>query len=141
MNKVLFEEILKTKTKIIDTLDLHYINFYQQWSGVLDPENVGRALKQWLKSIKYDSPYIVAGKNYGSFDLGFLEKLPSFENHVKLPHRHLDPGSWFVDVKDVRIPDLAECKKRAKLPEKVNHRALDDARDVVLLTRQYYGIK
>jgi len=140
MNKRLFEEVLYAKPKIMDMLDLHNINFYKQWFGVLDPYNVGRVLKLWLKAIQYEPPYIVAGKNYGSFDLGFLERLPNFTKDIRLPHRHLDPGSWFVTLEDVRIPDLKECKKRAKLPENIAHRALDDARDIVLLTRHHYGI-
>jgi DNA polymerase III epsilon subunit-like protein len=141
MNQKLFEEILNAKTKIMDTLDLHQINFYKQWFGVLDSESVGYAVSRWLKAINYEAPYIVAGKNYGSFDLGFLERLPHFTEKVKLPHRHLDPGSWFVTLEDIRIPDLKECKKRAKLPENIAHRALDDARDVILLTRHHYNIK
>ena len=80
-----------------------------------------------------------AGKNFGSFDLQFLNRMPYFQYHKILHYRTLDPAMFFIDFKNNdRIPSLSECKSLANLNNIVTHRALDDAWDVITLFRTRY---
>lgn len=88
------------------------------------------------------TPYIrinVAGKNFGTFDKLFLEKLPWWQKLIKVRHKILDPGVLFVDWdNDDQIPGLDICKERANIDGVVTHNALDDAWDVIELLRKHY---
>jgi oligoribonuclease (3'-5' exoribonuclease) len=106
---------------------------------ILDPNEVTSHFTSWLYKNGID-PYVektvVAGKNFAAFDKPFLEDLPTWESEVNMKHRIIDPGSMFyVPGVDDGPPDTAECLRRAKLPPVVNHKALDDAFDVVRLIR------
>jgi len=80
-----------------------------------------------------------AGKNFGTFDLKFLERLPRWKQLIKVRQRILDPSILYVDwKKDESLPGLGLCKKRANLPEEVAHDAVEDAKDVILLLRKEY---
>ena len=82
----------------------------------------------------------VAGKNFGTFDLKFLEKLPRWKQYIRVRQRILDPSILYVDWKeDSSLPGLGTCKKRANLPEEVAHDAVEDAIDVILLLRKEYN--
>ena len=79
----------------------------------------------------------VAGKNFGTFDKLFLEKLPRWKQLVKVRSRIIDPAVMFTDWEtDDAPPGLSECKKRAGLPQHVSHDAVEDAWDVVELIRK-----
>lgn len=82
----------------------------------------------------------VAGKNFGSFDRLFLERLPNWTSLIKIHHRYLDPVTLFIDWKNDTIPpSLKECKERSIVANKdVEHNALDDAWDIILLLRTQY---
>lgn len=81
----------------------------------------------------------VAGKNYGTFDKLFLEKLPWWQKLIKIRHKIADPGILYVDWdKDDQIPGMDLCKQRAGISGVVTHNALDDAWDVVQLLRKNY---
>jgi hypothetical protein len=81
-----------------------------------------------------------AGKNFGTFDKLFLEKLPRWKQVFRIRQRILDPSVLFVDWKnDESLPGLSDCKKRAGLSEVVTHNALEDAWDVVELFRKKYN--
>jgi hypothetical protein len=87
-------------------------------------------------------PYVMnaAGKNFASFDIKFLERLPRWKQVFKVRSRILDPGVLFVDWKnDEAVPGMSECKKRANLPELVTHHAVEDALDVIMLLRTKYS--
>jgi hypothetical protein len=87
-------------------------------------------------------PYVInaAGKNFASFDIKFLERLPRWKQVFKVRSRILDPGVLFVDWKnDDAVPGMSECKKRANLPELVTHHAVEDAIDVIMLLRTTYA--
>jgi len=105
---------------------------------VLTPDVVARRFYAWLEHSGLNprlNKVVVAGKNFAAFDKPFLEDLP-FWHEVKIGHRIIDPGNMFyVPGVDDGPPDTAECLRRAKLPPIVNHKALDDAFDVVRLTR------
>lgn len=81
-----------------------------------------------------------AGKNFGTFDLKFLEKLPRWKQLVRVRQRILDPSILYTNWKeDDSLPGLGLCKRRANLPEEVAHDAIEDALDVILLLRREYN--
>lgn len=81
----------------------------------------------------------VAGKNFGTFDLKFLENLPRWKQLIKVRQRIIDPGvlfvNWFVDSS---LPSLGQCKERAGFENHVAHDALEDCKDIVMLLRKKY---
>ena len=80
-----------------------------------------------------------AGKNFGTFDKLFLEKLPRWKQVFRIRQRILDPSVLFVDWKnDESLPSLTVCKDRAGLHGLVTHDALEDAWDVVEVLRKFY---
>ena len=81
----------------------------------------------------------VAGKNFGTFDKVFLQKLPRWKQLIKMRNRILDPAILFVDWKsDEALPGLGLCKERSKIEGVVTHNALEDAIDVVSVLRTKY---
>ena len=81
----------------------------------------------------------VAGKNFGTFDKIFLERLPRWKQLIKMRNRILDPAILFVDWKsDEALPGLKLCKERSKIEGEVTHNALEDAIDVVSVLRTKY---
>lgn len=95
----------------------------------------------------YPSPYEgmsithlnVAGKNFGTFDKLFLEKIPLWNLLFKIRHRIIDPSILFVDWNsDSSLPQLSRCKERAGIKGEVTHNALEDAWDVIQLLRTKY---
>lgn len=79
-----------------------------------------------------------AGKNFGSFDKGFLD---SEQWPAMFRHRAFDPTALYFDpTKDDALPELAACKARA-IEERceyfaeaaVAHAALADAMDIAKL--------
>jgi oligoribonuclease (3'-5' exoribonuclease) len=94
------------------------------------PATLGHEFRCWLREHGVSGRVFVAGKNFSSFDLQFLKKLPGFKGLFH--HRTLDPVMLYFDPKmDEELPDLATCKARAGLPATVAHTALEDALDVV----------
>lgn len=80
-----------------------------------------------------------AGKNFGTFDKIFLEKLPRWQQVIRIRQRLLDPSILFVDwVKDAEVPGLGKCKERAGFDKVVTHNAVEDAWDVIELLRKAY---
>ncbi|WP_460444347.1 hypothetical protein, partial [Amycolatopsis magusensis] len=47
---------------------------------------------------------VAAGKNFSTFDRVFLEKLPSWREHIKIFQRVLDPTLYYVDFKNDQKP-------------------------------------
>jgi oligoribonuclease len=81
----------------------------------------------------------VAGKNFGTFDKVFLQKLPRWKQLIKMRNRILDPAILFVDWKsDDALPGLTLCKERSNVEGIVTHNALEDAIDVVAVLRTKY---
>jgi hypothetical protein len=81
----------------------------------------------------------VAGKNFGTFDKVFLQKLPRWKQLIKMRSRILDPAILFVDWKsDDALPGLSLCKERSNVEGIVTHNALEDAIDVVAVLRTKY---
>ena len=67
-----------------------------------------------------------AGRNIGSFDIQFLNKIPGW-NEIRHAHRYLDIGNLYVQPSDDIIPDLQECLNRADFTMNIKHTAYDDA--------------
>ena len=81
----------------------------------------------------------VAGKNFGTFDKLFLERLPRWKQAIRIRQRIIDPSILFIDWKnDDAIPSLNTCKQRANLEGIVTHNAIEDAWDVIQLLRTQY---
>lgn len=81
----------------------------------------------------------VAGKNFGTFDKVFLERLPRWQQVIRIKQRIIDPGVLFIDWEnDTQIPGLDTCKMRAGIEGEVTHDALEDAWDIVQLLRKFY---
>lgn len=125
MNKEIFDE-LKEPSKSKEFIISH--------------KYLGEYIDLFLKTNNVSLPVTVCGKNFGSFDLLFLKKIKDF-NPDWFHHRNLDIGTLFFQIdKDDCLPSLSECKKRAGLPDKVSHRALDDANDIIDLITIYYDL-
>jgi DNA polymerase III alpha subunit (gram-positive type) len=119
--------------------DFLFLNgFGYDTSGTTVRINDGRTLPIFggqTKSITIN----VAGKNFGTFDKLFLQKLPWWNKLIKVRQRVLDPAILYVDWNnDNSLPSLNECKERAKIEGVVTHDALDDAWDVVKVLRKFY---
>lgn len=81
----------------------------------------------------------VAGKNFGTFDKLFLEKLPRWKQVFKVRQRIIDPTILFTNWnEDDQLPNLTTCKSRANTGGEVTHDAIDDAWDVIQLLRTQY---
>jgi hypothetical protein len=106
---------------------------------ILRPNNVTGHFVRWLLTNCLDprrEKILIAGKNFGAFDKVFLEALYSWKKEVNMKHRFIDPGNmYYIPGVDDGPPSTEECLKRAGLPPVVQHRALDDALDVIRLIR------
>lgn len=92
-----------------------------------------------LKSNIAKSHLTIAGKNFGTFDKLFIEKLPRWQQVFKIRQRIIDPTILFTDwTNDEALPNLTTCKERAKTGGEVTHDAIDDAFDVIELMRTQY---
>lgn len=81
----------------------------------------------------------VAGKNFGTFDKPFLERLLWWQRLIRIRQRIIDPAILYVDwVNDETLPSLNECKERANINGLVTHDCLEDAWDVILTLRNKY---
>jgi DNA polymerase III epsilon subunit-like protein len=92
-----------------------------------------------LEIYSYDFSINVAGKNYASFDGKFLEKISGWKELVKIERRIIDPSVLYMDwTKDLHLPSLDECLKRAGIEKTVTHTAVEDAWDVIQVLRKKY---
>ena len=87
--------------------------------------------------------YTATGKNLAGFDFPFLDNLaPEYSDQFRFHfhHRILDVGSVYYDpYRDKnKLPNLQNCIDRAGIEKTVSHTALGDAKDVLLLLREYY---
>ncbi|MHC4297959.1 MAG: 3'-5' exonuclease [Planctomycetota bacterium] len=110
---------------------------------IVEPDCVGGIFQEWLgqNGIFPHARHITpAGKNFSSFDLQFLNKLPDWEECVPTQHRAADPGNLYWDPRiDLNgLPDTLTCMKRAGLQGEVAHTATEDAMIVVKLIRNWF---
>jgi len=112
----------------------------------LKPKEVAKRFQEWLKENKIpDNDRItVAGKNFGSFDLQFLKRLPESDLLIsRIRHRNIDPAIfyWNPEIDGSKLPDLKTCLERAGIESTVRHEAVDDARQVIKLIRHHFLLK
>lgn len=141
MNKDLIEAMVYYQTadedERIDLERLKGMKFYEK-------DQIVEAFYKFLleNGIEPDGDKVhitAAGKNFATFDLKFLERLPRWKQWIRVRQRIIDPSLLYTDWKaDDSLPGLGLCKLRAGLPEEVAHDAVEDARDVILLLRKEY---
>lgn len=112
----------------------------------LEEGDVAKELHKFLMR-NYESPTStkayalinVAGKNFGSFDLQFLKRLPWWQKLIRVRQRIIDPAilccKW---DEDDALPGLNTCKERMNIDGTVTHTAIDDAWDVITVLRKFY---
>jgi len=110
----------------------------REYRDYVHPDNMSLAIKSWLE-LHFDQEKVtIAGKNFGSFDDRFMEKLV-IDWDKKRHHRMLDPAPLYVDITDEKLPNLTTCLERAGLNGPTSHHdALGDAWDVIRLLRVHY---
>lgn len=102
-------------------------------------EQIDGVMYPILKSNITKSHLTIAGKNFGTFDKLFIERLPRWQQVFKVRQRIIDPTILFTDWQnDESLPNLTTCKERAKTGGEVTHNAIDDAWDVIQLMRTQY---
>lgn len=107
--------------------------------GSGEPENtLGMRFAEWLKENNVDPLHVTAaGKNFASFDLQFLKRIPGFSDYVRFKHRAIDPAIfyWRPDT-DENLPSTQVCLNRAGFPDHVAHTAVEDCLTVIRLIRR-----
>lgn len=140
MNKDIIEVISNYK----NYKDTDFVNLIKNGITVVEPDEVWSFFETFI--IKHIGDYNtskrfyinVAGKNFGTFDKLFLDKI-KVGDKIRYRQGFLDPGILFVDwVNDERIPSLSECKERNSDEPEVRHDAISDAWDVINLLRKNY---
>lgn len=83
---------------------------------------------------------LAAGKNFATFDIRFIEKLPQLDSFpVEFSHRVVDPAMLYLNPAiDSGPPSMFECMKRAGIGGEVAHTALEDALMVISLLRKKF---
>lgn len=108
-------------------------------SDVVEIGQAGGLLINFLNQNDLYAPSIkptIAGKNFARLDAPFLFRMHGFSvGQEWWHHRSLDVGSLYAKPTDNELPSTEECLKRAGLKSGGNHRAMDDALDVVRLVR------
>lgn len=111
----------------------------QSKEKIINFNQLGNSFKVWLtsKGIKSDEKIIVAGKNFGTFDLRFLENLEGFGEYIKFHQRIIDPAVLYFDNSaDKELPNLSICKERAGIQNtEIAHRTIKDAWDIIQVLR------
>lgn len=103
---------------------------YENGDGTLYPSQ---------HAIKNPAVITVAGKNFGTFDKLFLERLPRWKQFIRIQQRIIDPSAYYIDWQnDTSAPSLLTCKERAGIEGIVTHNAIEDAWDVIQLLRKQY---
>lgn len=146
MNARLIEILAKLPPKNSKAY-VDYINKH----NIVHPSNLGSCFANFLRQhLGYASPdeeselppitIIVAGKNFDSFDKQFLLNIPNFSNFVEFNRRSINVAELFIDfLNDMQPPSLDECLRRAGFEkDKVSHKALYDAWDVIKILRTQY---
>jgi len=134
IEKLKNEKDLSDEYKFIYAKDLAYDFLF--WL-----KQQGFEIKQADTPNYYTESLNIAGKNFSSFDKRFLDKIPQFNDLIRIRHRVLDPAVLYFDARyDEALPDLKTCKDRAGIKGAVTHLAVDDAKDVILLIRKHYKL-
>jgi len=116
----------------------------------LYPKQLGSSFKKFLIENGYEEDknqdregnkkvtINVAGKNFMGFDDRFLENLTDFHKNIRVRSRVLDPGPLYYLEGDEVLPSLDKCLERAGHQKVVDHTAIADALDVIILIRNKF---
>ena len=111
----------------------------------LVPNSLGKMFQRFLVKNGYElekGRFVrinVAGKNFGTFDLRFLDEQTNFRDSIRISHKILDPGILYLNYGDETIPGLQECLLREGIKKEIAHTAIEDALDVIKLIRAKLG--
>lgn len=113
---------------------------HRKHHNIMPESMVAQAFAMWLQTNGFQQgapiSITVAGKNFASFDKVFLEKLPKWNQNIRIKQRIIDPAVLCVDWEnDADLPNLNRCMKRLNVSGEVTHDALNDAIDVVRVLR------
>lgn len=146
MNARLIEILAKIPPKSSKAY-VDYVNKH----NIINPGHLGYAFAKFLRHHLnmreiYEEEDIIpvtviaSGKNFDSFDKQFLLNLSNFSKFVQFNRRSINVAEFFIDFqKDMQPPSLDECLRRAGFKNDiVNHKALDDAWDVIKVLRTQY---
>lgn len=93
--------------------------------------------RHWNNQANNHTPYInVAGKNFGTFDKLFLERLPNWKENITIRHRILDYSPFYYKKGDYVLPSTSTCIERSGLKLNYRHNALEDCEITILLIRR-----
>lgn len=123
--------------------NVHKADDYRKEHNIIKSQDLGLSFHTFLTSNGFKGTkkikIIPAGKNFGSFDKPFLERISNFTDYIDLGHRSIDPAMFFLDFEmDTKIPSLDDCMAIASIDGEVTHNALLDAWDVVRVLRTTY---
>lgn len=116
---------------------------YRKEHNIIPVGLVARSFEMWLVNNGLIAEFMnepvkitVAGKNFASFDLQFLKKLPNWGSSVQVRQRIIDPAVLLMDWSlDDTLPNLNTCLGRLGLHGEVTHNAVSDAWDVIRVIR------
>lgn len=107
---------------------------------IISYNELGRDFSLWLREQDIDtsSKITVAGKNFATFDMRFLENLEGFSSYIKFHQRVIDPAVFYFDGSmDKELPNLSLCKERAGIRDTtIAHRTIKDAWDIIQVLRR-----
>lgn len=86
--------------------------------------------------LPFGEPANFCGKNLGSFDIQFLNRLPGWED-ILHRHRYIDIGNLALSATDRMVPDMKTSLDRVGLKPLKAHSAFHDAADVVRFMRKW----
>ena len=109
-------------------------------NGAIKPEKLIPAFESWLLANHVNpKDFVFAGKNFGKFDLQFINRLPGYGDLVLCNARILEPAMLYFDpMSDEQIPNMDLCSKRIGLEgyDTMTHRAFSDCERVITLLRE-----
>ena len=142
MNQRIFN-ILANRMKINEDDYDARVQFDTKYN-IVDEENFIEAFYLWCSLNLTNKPkhsqdkvkFIAAGKNFGKFDLQFLNRYVEWNEKFEVHHRSIDPGSIFWrPLEDKSLPSLSTCLERVGENTEVAHDAIQDAWQVILALR------
>lgn len=110
--------VLKREEAIVEFLD-----FIKKCHEIYSKEKI------FMGNREYKNVLPAGGKNIGAFDIPILTNNGFGEITEYLDHRYIDPGNIFYPYFGSNV-SLSKINKFIGKKDSVNHRALDDAKDV-----------
>ncbi len=113
--------------------------------AICPAHTVGSQFAEWLLSnrFSFQNQIVVAGKNFGSFDMQFLKRLLNFGKIASRFHyRFIDPSMLYWNPEDeIAPPSMRKCLTMAGIStEEARHHAVDDAQLVIRLIRHHFEV-